>query len=52
MKKGDYRFEFSAQNGVLQAQELLSNVYKQRTGCKDQIKYEYWLNKANSNKEG
>ena len=52
-EKGIDLLEFSAQNGVLQAQELLSNVYKQGLYgvAKDQIKYEYWLNKANSNKE-
>lgn len=49
-EKGIDLLEFSAQNGVLQAQELLSNVYKQGLYgvAKDQIKYEYWLNKANS----
>ncbi len=52
-EKGIDLLEFSAQNGVLQAQELLSNVYKQGLYgvAKDQIKYEYWLNKATSNKE-
>ncbi|MCT7512105.1 tetratricopeptide repeat protein [Aliarcobacter cryaerophilus] len=52
-EKGIDLLEFSAQNGVLQAQELLSNIYKQGLYgvAKDQIKYEYWLNKANSNKE-
>ena len=52
-EKGIDLLEFSAQNGVFQAQELLSNVYKQGLYgvAKDQIKYEYWLNKANSNKE-
>ena len=52
-EKGIDLLEFSAQNGVFQAQELLSNVYKQGLYgvAKDQIKYEYWLNKATSNKE-
>ena len=27
------------------------SINKDFMGCKDQIKYEYWLNKANSNKE-
>lgn len=52
-EKGIDLLEFSAQNGVFQAQELLSNVYKQGLYgvAKDQIKYEYWLKKASSNKE-
>lgn len=52
-EKGIDLLDFAAQNGVLQAQELLSNIYKQGLfeQSKDQIKYEYWLNKANTNKE-
>ncbi|RBQ32756.1 hypothetical protein CRU92_03300 [Arcobacter sp. FW59] len=51
--KGLELLNFAAQKGVFQAQEMLANIYKQGLfeQAKDQVKYEYWLNKVKSNKE-
>lgn len=51
--KGLELLNFAAQKGVIQAQELLSNIYKKGMfgQVKDQIKHEYWLNKYKQNKE-
>lgn len=44
---------FAGTSGVLQAQDLLSTIYKEGLYgvSKDQIKYEFWLKKAKENKE-
>ena len=51
-EKGIDLLNFAAQKGVFQAQELLANIYKQGLfkQAKDQIKYEFWLEKAKANK--
>ncbi|QKF60212.1 tetratricopeptide repeat protein [Aliarcobacter lanthieri] len=52
-EKGIELLNFAAQKGVFQAQEMLASIYKQGMfeQPKDQVKYEYWLNKVKSNKE-
>ncbi|WP_418181158.1 tetratricopeptide repeat protein [Aliarcobacter lanthieri] len=52
-EKGIELLNFAAQKGVFQAQDMLVSIYKQGLfeQPKDQVKYEYWLNKVKSNKE-
>lgn len=52
-EKGVELLNFSAQEGVFQAQEILSSIYKQGLygQAKDQIKSDYWLKKAEENRD-
>lgn len=51
-EKGVELLNFAAQKGVFQAQELLANIYKQGLfeQAKDEIKHQFWLEKAKANK--
>lgn len=52
-EKGVELLEFAGEKGVLQAQEMLANIYKNGLfkQPKDQVKFEYWLKKTKENKE-
>lgn len=51
IEKGLGLLEFAAQKDVRDAQEVLSNIYKQGLFdvAKDQVKFEYWQNRAKKN---